>query len=214
VYKRQENTRKAIQNLRLKENFLSSEQIRVIRTNLDYMEENEPFCLLVTSPNYQEQKYFISAKLAMSIAEQGKKVLLVDANMRHPSLHTLFQLNNTIGLTNLLSKEAYSQVPAQETFVEGLSVLTTGLVPMNASPLWVSSKIKEVINLLETQYDVVVFEGPEFMSVSDSQVLAAYCDGIVLVIRANKTKKVDVLHTKNTLERANKKILGVIYHTG
>ena len=214
MYQKQDDKQKTLQNLKLKSEFISSEQIRMIRTNVEYLEMNGPICLLVTSPDNQVQKPIITAKLAISFAEQGKKVLLVDANIRNPSIHKLFQLKNTEGLINVMSKEVYSQVPAQDTFITGLSVLTTGVVSVNKSPIWISGKVKELIMNLKTQYDLAIFEGPEFLSVSDSQILAANCDGFVLVIRENQTKRVDVLHTKSTLERANKEIIGVIYQTG
>ncbi|MEH6992347.1 CpsD/CapB family tyrosine-protein kinase [Neobacillus drentensis] len=198
----------------LMEESISKEQIRMIQVNIDQKLDCHSTSFMLTSPTDDGEKSIISSKLAISFAEQGKKVLLVDANLRNPSIHNWFQLTNQSGLTNVIVKEEDIQHHIKETLFPGLFVLPTGPNPLNLSDLWVTSKIKGLVRKVQLEYDVVIFEAPPFLNVSDSQILANQCDGVILVVKANKTKKADVLKTKDYLEKTSNSILGVIYQTG
>jgi protein-tyrosine kinase len=206
--------KKKLQRLQLDEDSVSTEQIRMIRTNVEQVSEGKPSLYMLTSPNYDGERSIISAKLAISFVEQGKKVLLVDANIRKPSLHNWFQITNDSGLTDVILNNNDIQHHLKETFFPGLFILPTGPSPLNLSEIWVTSKIKELARKCESEYNVVIFEAPPYLTVSDSQILASQCDGVILVITANKTKKEDALKTKELLERTNNRVAGVIYHTG
>ncbi|MFP7297450.1 CpsD/CapB family tyrosine-protein kinase [Neobacillus niacini] len=211
MFKKRERKNKCHQ---LKEESISNEQMRMIQANIDQKIECHSTSIMLTSPNDDGEKSIISSKLAISFAEQGKKVLLVDANLRNPYTHNWFQLTNQSGFTNVIIEEDEIQHHIKETVIPGLFVLPAGPAPLNLSDLWVTSKIKEMIRKVQSEYDVVIFEAPPFLNISDSQILANQCDGVILVVRANKTKKADVLKTKDYLEKTNNSILGVIYHTG
>ncbi|WP_231510918.1 CpsD/CapB family tyrosine-protein kinase [Bacillus sp. UNC438CL73TsuS30] len=211
---KRDETKKIMQRLKLNEDFVSTEQIRMIRTKVDQVSSRKSSLFMLTSPNYDGEKSIISAKLAISYAEQGKKVLLVDANIRRPSLHNWFQLTNESGLTNVILNNEEIQLYYKETLVPGLDVLPAGPSPLNLSDIWVTSKIEEMVRKCKAEFEVVIFEAPPFLTASDSQILANQCDGVILVVKANKTKKEDTFKTKDSLERTNNRIVGVIYQTG
>lgn len=214
VYRKRDETKKLMQRLQLNEESISTEQIRMIRTNIDQLSVNESVLLMITSPRNEEEKSIISSKLAIAFVEQRKKVLLVDANLRKPSLNNLFQIKNENGLTNVILDEENLALHIKETFVPGLFVLPTGPIPLKPTEVWITSKIKEFVARCQAEFDVVILEAPPFLTASDSHILANQCDGVILVVKENKTKKEDVLQTKDYLDRKNNRIVGVIYQTG
>lgn len=215
VFKKKNKTKKGSQKgLYLLENTISTEQIRIIRNNLVNESKNNPRVIMITTPSEREENTVISSKLAISFVEQGKRVLLVDANVRNPSLHQTFSINNESGLTNVLFDDENVHLYIRETFISGLSLLPAGSITSSSSKIWITSKIQELINKCDTDFDYVIFVAPPFLTVSDSHTLASQCDGVILVIKENKTKKKDILQTKYSVERTNNRLLGVIYQTG
>lgn len=203
-----------LRKIKLTDDYVSTEQIRMIRTNIENTLSDYPALLMVTSPNIEEQKSLISAKLAISFAEQGKRVLLVDANLKRPSLHRWFGIENEAGLANVVVHGEEVQLYARETFMHGLFLLPAGSSFGNSVEVWQSSKIKHAMSRWGWAYDVIIIEAPAFLAASHSQILADECNGVILVLRENDTKKEDTFLTKQFLERAEKRILGVIYQTG
>jgi len=196
--------------LNLSSDLVSTEQIRVIRTNLQNTHKNCGL-MMVNSPNLGEQKSLISAKLAISMAEIGKKVLLVDANLDNPSLHNWFNIDNKTGLTNVILQEESIHLHSNYTYISGLTLLTTGPTLYDNSEVWSSQGIKKLISDWKMRYDLIIFETQAFLVASDSQILSQYCDDIILVLKKNSTKRYEVITTKKTLDAGNKNILGVIY---
>lgn len=213
VYKKRDETKRIMNWLQLNEDSISTEQIRMIRTNIDQVSESEMKLLMLTTPNHEGEKSVISAKLGIAYAEQGKRVLLVDANIRKPSLCNWFQITNESGLTNVILNNEEIRIHYRETLVPGLYVLPAGPAPSNLSSIWVTSKIKEMVRKCESEFDVVIFEAAPYLTVSDSQLLANYCDGVILVVKANSTNKEDAIKTRDYLDRTNNRIAGVIYQT-
>ncbi|OAH59743.1 hypothetical protein AWH49_03235 [Domibacillus aminovorans] len=179
----------------------------MVRTNILNETNHGKPVLMVTSPKENELQPLISSKLAISFAEIGKKVLLVDANFRKPALHELFGINNRIGLSNLLMDE---EGEASEVFIQNLYMLPTGSYSMHLEGF---EKIEQLMTEWKRYYDAVIVEAPAFLEVADSQILLAACSGMILVIQENQTKKEDVLRTKKMLERGGYPILGAIYQT-
>lgn len=196
------------------EGLLSIEQMRMIRTNIENSTENKPVLLMVASPHVEEKKALISSKLALSFAEQKKKVLLVDANLRSPSLHEYFKVDNLNGLTNVIIDDDPIHKHVKQTFMNDLMILPTGPVPNNPSDVWISNKVEESIRKWNKDFEIIIMETPAFLTVSDAKVLVKYCDEVILVVKENHTKKEEILKMKHDIEKANKRILGVIYHTG
>ena len=188
-----------------------SEQYRTIRTNIQFSAVDEEIrTLMVTSSGPGEGKSTTTANLAIVFAQQGKKVLLVDADMRKPTVHYTFGLANTHGLTNVLTRQMGINEAVKATELESLDVLTSGPIPPNPAELLSSRGMKQFFEEAKDQYDLVIFDTPPVLAVTDAQVLANQCDGTVLVISSGKTEVESTLKTKELLASAKAKLLGVV----
>ncbi|OCA88913.1 CpsD/CapB family tyrosine-protein kinase [Pseudobacillus wudalianchiensis] len=188
-----------------------SEQYRTIRTNILFSSvDQEIRSLMVTSAGPGEGKSTTTANLAIVFAQQGKKVLLVDADMRKPTMQYTFNTSNTIGLTNVLAKQKVLEAAVFETDVDGLDLLSSGPIPPNPAELLGSKAMAELVQEAYDQYDVVIFDTPPVLAVTDAQVLANQCDGTVLVINSGKTEIDGASKAKELLESAKAKLLGVV----
>ncbi|QFT90340.1 Tyrosine-protein kinase YwqD [Bacillus sp. THAF10] len=197
----------------LMENMVSTDQIRIIRTNIEDELQKERIFLTVTSPNLEDQKSVISAKLAISFAELGKKVLLVDANLRRPSLHKFFNASNASGLVDVIEEKGSINLYAKVTFTQGLFLLPSGTAKDSSSNTGLLNKAEELMAEWGNSFEVIILEAPSFLKSSDAHILSRKCDGVILVMKEHSTKKDEAMQTKHYLERSNKKIVGVIYQT-
>jgi non-specific protein-tyrosine kinase len=185
-----------------------SEAYRTLRTNLSFSSLDEPIrSLVVTSPAPDEGKSTTVANLAVTMAQGGRSTILVDCDLRRPALHTLFGCRSEPGLTNLLLEED-GQPALQQTEVEGLQLLPSGPLPPNPADLLGSQKIDKVIASLAEMADVVLFDAPPVIAVTDAAVLGAKVDGVLLVISAGKTRREHAQRAKEMLEKANVRIVG------
>lgn len=208
-----------------------AEAFRVLRTGIQFSSvDKQRRSLLVTSSTPLDGKSTISANLAVVLAQAGNRVLLIDADLRRPSQHELFDLPNKRGLTDLLvefdmtsqQEEARLLVDdiAQVTRVEGLLLLTSGRVPPNPSELLGSAKLHRLIDLLAQRFDFIVFDSPPVLSVTDSVVLSTQVDGVILVLRAEKSRRAYTKQMVQTLRDVNANLIGVVLndlksrHTG
>ncbi|WP_414841204.1 CpsD/CapB family tyrosine-protein kinase [Enterococcus saccharolyticus] len=191
-----------------------SEQYRTIRTNIQFASsvDRKLQTLVVTSSGPSEGKSTTSANLAVVFAKSGQRVLLVDADMRKPTVFKTFQLTNEIGLSTVLSTGKNVGDAAQQTSIENLSVLTSGPKPPNPSELLGSMRMDQVINEARNLYDIVIFDMPPVVAVTDAQIMASKVDGTLLVIRENVTKKESVTKAKELLHLVNARVLGVVYN--
>jgi capsular exopolysaccharide synthesis family protein len=189
-----------------------SETYRTLRTNLEFSSIDDPFhTLLVTSVGPGEGKSTTLANLAAVMADGEKKVILVDADLRRPSQHQLFGLGNERGLTSMFVEEqALHAPPLQPTAISNLTVLTSGPLPPIPSQLLGSRRMREVTSLLCEQADVVLFDAPPVIAVADATLLASQVDGVLLVVRANSTKRDQLRAAKDRLERVNAHLLGAV----
>ncbi|WP_339251825.1 CpsD/CapB family tyrosine-protein kinase [Sporosarcina sp. FSL W8-0480] len=188
-----------------------SEQFRTIRTSIDFSTpDNDLETLLVTSAAPSEGKSTIAANIAVVYAQNGKKVLLVDADLRKPTVHYTFSLMNNVGLTNLLAKNTTLQVAVKKSEVEGLDVLVCGSIPPNPAELLASKSMDNVLEQLKEQYDLIIFDAPPLLSVTDGQVLAQKCDGAILVVSSGSTEKENIVKAKEALLLTKTPILGVV----
>jgi capsular exopolysaccharide synthesis family protein len=189
-----------------------SEAYRSLRTNLEFFSLDEPIrTLVVTSPGAEEGKSTVLANLAVVLAQGGKRVILADCDLRRPTQHTLFGLDNTTGLTTMMVDEtAQSEPPLRKTSVDGLRVLPAGPSPPNPAELLGSRRMKEAMAALLEQADLLLFDAPPVLAVTDALVLAVQADGVLLVVKAGSTKREHVQQAKERLERVNARIVGSV----
>jgi protein-tyrosine kinase len=188
-----------------------SEQYRTIRTNIQFSSVDESIrTILVTSSGPEEGKSTTVANLAVVFAQQGKKVLLIDADLRKPTVHYTFQLDNIAGLTNVLTKQTQLQKAAVTTLVDNLSVLSSGPIPPNPAELLGSKAMEEMLEAALEQFDIVIFDTPPVLAVTDAQILANKCDGTILVVGSGKTQIEPAVKSKELLLSSKGKLLGVV----
>ncbi|CAI3346770.1 CpsD/CapB family tyrosine-protein kinase [Enterococcus cecorum] len=191
-----------------------SEQYRTVRTNLQFaVAGDQPLrSMAVVSSGPGEGKSTSSANLAVVFAQAGRRVLLVDADMRKATVHKIFGLSNEVGLSNLVSGQQSASSVIQPSGVDNLSVMTAGPTPPNPAELLNSHRMNVVIEELYQMFDLIVFDLPPVMTVADGLIMASKTDGTVVVIREGVTRKDSIIEAKNRLIQAKARILGVIYN--
>lgn len=188
-----------------------SEQYRTIRTNIQFASVDNPIrSLIVTSSGPSEGKSTTTANLAIVYAQQGKKVLLIDADLRKPTIHYTFRLDNLRGLSNVLVGEHSLKEVTHESDVTNLDVISCGPIPPNPSELLGSRKMVQFLEEAKQAYDIVIFDTPPVLAVTDAQILANIVDGSILVIRSGSTEIEDAVKAKEALEPAKAKLLGTV----
>lgn len=189
-----------------------SEAYRVLRTNLRFSGiENPNGALLVTSSGPGEGKTTTAANLATTIAQSGKRVVLLDCDLRRPSLHSLFDVSNDVGLTDLFLDDAPElDRVLKPTAIPGMRLLTSGTIPPNPSEILDSRRMTEVLAALRNQSDMVVIDSPPALVVADASILGSRCSGAILVIDSGKTRVDVARRALDTLKQANVKVLGTV----
>lgn len=188
-----------------------SEQYRTIRTNIQFSSfQKEMKSIMVTSPDSSEGKSTTAANLAIVFAQQGKKVLLVDADLRKPTIHYMFNVPNTVGLTNMLVNQVDLAQVMFSTEDRYLHILPSGPIPPNPSELLASDAMQAAIEEMQKKYDVVLLDTPPVLKVSDAQIVANLCEGSVLVLSSGKTEIQQAIKAKELLNSANSHFLGVV----
>ena len=189
----------------------AAEAYRTLRTNIDFSSLDRAIhALLVTSVAPHENKSITVANLAVSLAQGDKRTILVDADVRRPALHTLFGLDNDKGLTSLFIDTKGPIEPALQTVhVPNLQVLTSGPLPPNPAELLGSQRMLDVIEALKSRADIVLFDAPPVIAVTDAVVLSARVDGVLLVVGAGQTRRDHAQRAKEMLEKVKAHVLGV-----
>lgn len=188
-----------------------SEQYRTIRTNIQYSSiDQDVKSLMVTSTGPGEGKSTTVANLAVVFAQQGKRVLLVDADLRKPTVHYTFNQTNTFGLTSVLTKQMTLEKAVSDTEEKNLYVLTSGPIPPNPAELLSSRAMEQFFHDTQDLFDIILFDTPPVLAVTDAQILANKCEGTILVVSSGKTEKELVVKAKELLDSAQSKLLGVV----
>jgi len=188
-----------------------AEQFRTIRTNIQFSSiDQELQTIIVTSSGPAEGKSTTTANLAVVFAQQGKRVLLIDADLRKPTVHYTFRQENHIGLSNVLTRQSTLQEAVKVTSQDKLWVLSSGPIPPNPSELLGSKGMQTLLEQAKEEYDVIILDTPPVLAVTDAQILSNTADGVVLVVSSGKTETESAKKAKELLESAKAKILGVV----
>ncbi|MFJ7730362.1 CpsD/CapB family tyrosine-protein kinase [Lysinibacillus sp. NPDC097231] len=192
-------------------NSIVSEQFRTIRTNITFSLPNQEIkTILVTSATPGEGKSTNVANIGVVFAQEGKKVLIVDADLRRPTMHYTFRVQNTKGLSNLLIGKYDVLEVVDSTEIPNLFVMTSGPIPHNPAELLASKTMDCIMVELMRAFDIILFDAPPVLSVTDAQILANKCNGTLLVVNSGAVERTNVIKAKERLEASKAKILGVI----
>ena len=190
----------------------ASEAYRAFRTNLSYAGiDNEVKLISITSPSIMEGKSTTCANIAIAIAQSGKKVLLLDADLRKPKLHTFFALNNDVGMTDVLVKNAsLESVLKSLDVLPNLHIMCSGFIPPNSSEILGSKRMTLLLAMLKANYDIVIIDTPPVGHLTDAAIVGKISDGAVLVLASGETNIDMARRAKTNLESAGAKILDVV----
>lgn len=188
-----------------------AEAARTIRTNLMFLGSEKPLRrLLVTSSGPLEGKTTNAVSLATVLAQSGSRVLLVDSDMRRPRVHSALGLRSDAGFSTLLLGRATLQDVVQPSGIDGVDTLVCGPIPPNPTDLMYTARFKEVVESFHEHYDLVVFDSPPLGPVTDAAVLSRFVDGVIIVVRAGKTRKESLAHAVDQLDAVDAPIAGAI----
>lgn len=188
-----------------------SEQFRTLRTNIEFSSpDKEIRSISITSASPSEGKSTTAANLAIVFAQAGKKVLLIDADMRKPTMHYTFGTSNHRGLSTVLTRQERLETSINTTRIPGLDLLTCGPVPPNPAELLASKAMDGLLLEFKKKYDIVIVDSPPILSVTDGQILANKCDGSILVLNSGKTDKEMALKAKGKIIDSNTTLIGVV----
>ncbi len=189
-----------------------AEAYRVLRTNLRFSGiENPSGALLITSAGPGEGKTTTAANLAVALAQGGKRVILIDTDLRRPTLHKVFGLSNDVGLSNMFLEDATAlESVVQPTSIEGLSVITSGPLPPNPAEVLDSKQMSKILTNLRGQADMLILDSPPALAVADASIIGSRCSGAVLVVDSGRTRTDVTRRAVETLNKTNVKVLGVV----
>ena len=189
----------------------AAEAYRVIRTSVQFAQAGKELkTIAITSCTPNEGKSMTVANLAIVLTQAGKSVLIMDCDMRNPTVHKNFNLSNKVGLSSCISMGTAVADAVQETGIEGLDALTAGVIPPNPSELLGSEQMKNLLKRAKEEYDYVIIDTPPVLPVTDSLVLGRMVDGLILVIDSGEIKVEMAREVKNQLVHSGANILGVV----
>ena len=187
----------------------AAEAFRSLRTNLLFTSLSDPVrSLVITSPAPDEGKSTALANLAVTLAQSGQSTIIVDCDLRRPSQHDIWGVAREPGLTNA-ALESTKTLPLVEVGIENLRVLPSGTIPGNPADLLGSKKMDMIIAQLAKMADIVLYDAPPVIAVTDAALLASKLDGVLLVLRAGATRRDHAEQARELLERIHVRILGV-----
>ena len=189
---------------------IAAEAYRTLRTNIQYSSFDEEIrTIVITSSEPGEGKSTTAGNIAISFAQASKKTVIIDCDLRKPSLHKKFKISNIGGLSDILiGKEKIDDVIHH--FNEELDVITSGKLPPNPAEMLGSRTMERLLVALKERYDIIILDTAPLQAVTDAQILSTKSDGIILVVRAHATKRESVIQAKGLIEKVGGKILGTV----
>lgn len=189
---------------------IDAEAYRSLRSNIEYSSFDDEYrAIVVTSSVPGEGKSTTSGNLALSLAQSGNKVLLVDCDMRKPSIHKKFKISNMSGTAELLlRKESFEDVA--NFYNENLTIITAGKIPPNPSEMLSSRAMTAFIKEMKKEFKYIILDTPPLQAVTDAQVLSTKVDGVLLIIRAGSTKRDAVLNSVDLIKKVQGKVIGTV----
>ncbi|MDU0199509.1 MULTISPECIES: CpsD/CapB family tyrosine-protein kinase [Paenibacillus] len=194
-----------------------SESYRSLRTAVRFKkiapaDQGLGMVLMMASPKSQEGKTTTLANLAVTYAQEGKSVVIIDGNLRQPALHKLFGMNNTKGLLQFFQKGLAIDDVITPTGIMGLDLIAAGGQPINPSELVGSSQMLNLMNQLKQRYEVILIDSPSTLDYTDASLLSEYSDGVLLVTRNGKTKREWAKQARTQLEQSGARMLGMVFN--
>ncbi|MCM8711384.1 CpsD/CapB family tyrosine-protein kinase [Clostridium sp. SYSU_GA19001] len=189
----------------------AAEAFRTLRTNIQFSSLDEELkTIVVTSTQPGEGKSTVVSNLAITMAQTGKKVLLIDCDLRKPTIHKKLGISNQDGLTSLLSKEKSAEEVIKASSIPNFYVLTSGPIPPNPAELLGSKRFKALIKELGEVFNVILLDAPPVLAVTDAQLLSTFCSGVVFVAGYGQAEKHAIVRAKELIDKVGGKILGVV----
>lgn len=188
-----------------------AEAYRTLRTNLQYASFDRSLkSIIVTSCEPGEGKSLTAANLAITIAQDNKKVLLVDCDLRKPMIKHIFRIMNPKGLTNILAEDLDYKEVVNHVKVDNLDIIVSGPKPPNPSEILGSARMEEFLNEVKSDYDMVILDTPPILAVTDAPVLSRFVDGLIVVLRYGQTTIEATEIVKRQLEKVGANVLGAV----
>jgi len=190
----------------------ASEAYRSLRTNLMFSSVESPIqTLLVTSAARDDQKSVTLANLAVTFAQSGNRTILVDADLRQPKQHEIWNLDPKLGLSRMMMNDgAIGDPPLQSTAVDGLEIVCAGDLPPNPADLLGGQRMNEIIAALKQRADYVLFDSPPVLAATDAALLGIKLDGVLLTVRAGETRRDHTAQARQALERIHVRVVGAV----
>jgi len=189
---------------------IDAEAYRSLRTNIQYLSiEKEIKSIVVTSACPEEGKSTVLGNLALSFAQNGKSVIIVDCDLRKPSIHEKFNISNLCGISDvLIGRETLDT--AIQNYKINLDILTSGKIPQNPAEMINSASMSNLLEELKSKYDILIIDSPPLEIVTDGQILSTKVDGTILVLKAGQSKISAVKEAKNILNKVGANIIGLV----
>jgi capsular exopolysaccharide synthesis family protein len=188
----------------------AAEAFRTLRTSLAFATPQPVKTLLVTSPGPSEGKTTVVANLAVALGQAGRRVVVVDADLRKPHQHEMFAVPNHRGLTNVLVGQAELGKVVVETSVPGVALLTSGPVPPNPAELLDTATARSVWDRLAKEYDLVLVDSPPAAVVTDAVIIASQVEAVLVVVKAGTTRNEALAECRERLQKAGARVLGAV----
>lgn len=190
-----------------------SESYRTLRTNIQFVNIDEPMkSLLISSPGPGEGKTTTSINTAISFADMGLKVCLVDADIRKPKYHLLFEIKEAPGLADVIINQKSVEDSIQETSIKNLYVMTAGTDATDHSEIFSSVRMSHMMNQLEKQFDMVIYDSSPILLLTDTIILSSRVDGVMLVVKNNVTEKQALQAALTSLKNVRTNIIGIVFN--